>query len=242
MVQVLITTQSRGVWLFLMVILVSMALGSGINMARAGRVFRDMRCVAGIIIVSFMALVAWYEAGTIQKRLLQERDDAYKILRLDVDSLPYETSIGIRAHVWCFGVRTWLLSPVLGWGPGTNALSSPFFETKARFSSDEEREKLPIYATHLHSDPIESLVRLGLIGTCILGAIFLSLVYGLVRARINGAVSSDVFLFLLSSISLMFLFSLIEFRIVHVPYRNLLLIISSIVLGLSHGESKMGLS
>lgn len=181
-----------------------------------------------------------YQANTIERRFLKERDDICRIVHFDTGSLPFETSIGIRVHVWRYGLRAWLLSPWLGWGPGTNALASPFFEDKARFSSPEERMKLPTYATHLHSDVIESLVRLGLIGTCILGTIFLSLLLGLIQAWTIGEVPSDLFLFLILSIVLMFMFSLMEFRIVHVLYRNLLLLIFAISLALSHHGIDVG--
>lgn len=231
--QVLITTQSRGVWLFLTIVLAGAALGSFLNKVRSRKRPRCKGILSVIAVFSLMAFVAWYEAPTLQARFLQEREDIYKLFHLDIDSLPYETSIGARTHVWCFGVRTWWLSPILGWGPGTNVLSQPFYDTKAQFHSDVERVGLSTYVTHLHSDLVEALVRLGVVGTAMLGGILLSLVCCLVRARMKGDVSQDLFLFLFSSISLMFLFSLIEFRIVHVPYRNLLILISAISLGLS---------
>ena len=236
--QVLITSQSRGVWLFLVIIVPCIAPTLFTTRATNQRgALREQRWLgATLLVISLAVLLVGSEAKTIKKRIFQEKGEISSVLHGNWKSLAFETSIGIRAHVWSYGVRAWLRSPIVGWGPGTNVLADPFWGSRAGFATDEERDKLPLYATHLHSDLLESLVRLGLIGTSILGAIVVAVISRLKRAKTNRGLATDTFLFLSSSFLLMFMFGLIEFRFVHVMYRHLVIIICSISLGISPVE------
>ncbi len=231
MVQVLISTQSRAVWSLFAITLVALALGKGIVFLHNKPLVSGTGLLVWCMVLTMLAAMLFHEKATIADRLLQEKNDVQKVLRLEWGSLPYETSIGIRVHVWIFGLRHWLRSPWLGWGPGTEILSTPFYEKDATFASLEEKEGLRSFATHLHSDMIEGLVRLGLIGTGLLLGIFFAIIYRLITAWKYGLIQTDFFLYLFLSLTLMAAFSLLEFRIVHVPYRHLIILICSIALG-----------
>lgn len=226
-IQVFITTQSRGVWLFFILVLASLILVRSVYGNR--RLGGGLKSVfAGAVVVAVLIAVIWFEKDVISGRVQQEWDRIVEaVSSLDPGAVPCDISMGIRFHAWRLGLRAWTAAPVFGWGPGTDIFRFLMKQPDAFPVTPEERAMFPTYATHLHNDLIEALVRLGLVGAAFLMGAYLLVFHGLWKAARKGEVPGDLFLFLCSSLVICALFSMIDFRIVHVDYRHLVILIGS---------------
>jgi len=246
--QGLIVSQSRGVWLALLV-----ALPAAILILRyAGGPPHPLEVkerwwglAGGVTILGLVLLLNW---GTITGRLTQERHELGAAISEGLEEAPL-SSITYRLHLWKFGIDKWLERPFTGWGPGTtyaliDAENSVALKNPGGKSFD-----------HLHNAYLEVLLQLGLTGlllTLLCAALMLRCILADYR---RGNLSIPMLAFLLSNFVLIAIYSLTDFRHLHWNWRFYWLILAGIVLahrldispkrtgrsGLHHPYSKGGL-
>ena len=155
---VVIVTQSRQVWLALLIVLVFFSVR--FLYIRYGFSFKRLLFVLLSTIIFFSFLT---QVPIISKRINNESKVIQTISEGDLDSLPY-SSVGIRIHFWLESVP-WIKSyPILGAGDNARDLvikQSPNLpeSIKNRFS-------------HLHNGFIELLVSYGILGTIFFVLVF----------------------------------------------------------------------
>ena len=126
------------------------------------------------------------------------------------------SSSAIRLNLYGLGLELFAARPWLGWGPGTSATE---YLVPKRVSpvADLHLAHAP-KASHLHSVPIEILVRFGLVGLT-LALLFLVLMIEAYRLMWSRSEDRELRLFLVTGGLLTFLFVLFDFRLIHLDLR-----------------------
>lgn len=130
--------------------------------------------------------------------------------------LGYDSSSAIRLNLYALGLELFAARPLLGWGPGTRA-TEVLVPMGVIPLAPTHREHAP-KASHLHSVPVEILVRFGVVGLG-LGLLFLTLVIGAYRRMWERSTDPRLRAFLLSGGLLTLLFLLFDFRLTHLDMR-----------------------
>jgi O-antigen ligase len=132
------------------------------------------------------------------------------------EGLGYVSSTAIRINLYDLGLRLFAARPLLGWGPGTGA--TEYLVRKRVIPLSERHLPSAPQASHLHSVPIEILVRFGLVGLA-LGFLTLSLIIGAYRRMWSWSADPALKLFLVAGGLLALLFVLFDFRLIHLDFR-----------------------
>lgn len=226
-IAVLVVTQSRGSALSLALVAMGFALfqllGGAGRHGRAGA--RPARALAGaLFILMLMSLVLWSSRERIY-------DDVKSLAPVTAQAPPsqglgYDSSSAIRLNLYRLGLDLFAARPLLGWGPGTSA-TEYLVPQRVIPLSDLHLAHAP-KASHLHSVPIEILVRFGLTG--LLLGLWLLVLMGQSYRRL-WAQSSDhaLRLFLLSGGLLTLLFVLFDFRLIHLDLRFFFIVLFGIL-------------
>jgi O-antigen ligase len=216
-IAVLVVTQSRGSALSLGVVAVGFALFHLLRGARplghAGP--RPGRILSGLLIVlTLISLVLWSSRERIYYDLKSLAPVAGDVASTRV--MGYDSSSAIRLNLYGLGLQLFAARPLLGWGPGTSA-TEYLVPKRVVPVSDLHLTNAP-KASHLHSVPIEILVRFGLAGLT-LGLLFLVLMFQAYRRMWAGSADRELRLFLLTGGLLTLLFVLFDFRLIHLDLR-----------------------
>lgn len=152
---VIIITQSRQVWLALVVCLFCAPL--------VNKLIFGSRVKTGTLISVYvvLALITFGAANveTVHKRLEAESSSIIRIANLDLDSVEAAGSVGLRIHLWSEAL-VWISErPFLGSGE------------EARRTVIQESSSLPNAVrttfTHLHNSHLETLLSFGVVGAAL---------------------------------------------------------------------------
>ncbi len=231
---VLVVTEARGAALSLVLVATVYALMKVRGEARhSGLAGPHLRMALGTVIavLALMSLVLWTSRERIYydwKSLTPSPAATGETRRLG-----YDSSTAIRLNLYRLGLELFAARPLLGWGPGTNG-TEHLVPNRAIPLSDYDVSNAS-RASHLHSVPIEILVRFGLAGMALaLGALVV-----MVQAyRRVWALSRDSELkrFLLIGGILTLLFCIYDFRIIHLDLRFFFIAFFGIVYGYTFAE------
>ena len=224
--QGLVISQSRGVWLSLLIALpVAILLLWWTNDRRHTRTRGALIALAaGTIMVLAALAINW---GTINQRLTTERQAMTSVVTEGLDQAPLG-SVTYRLHLWRFGIDKWLEKPLLGWGPGS---------TQAMIEAEDSVAlKNPFDGNsfdHLHSAYFELLFQLGAIGFALVGLTAVLMTALCFKRFRSGAMSRYLLSFIISNFVLIAVYSLTDFRHLHWNWRYYWMILGGITLGLA---------
>lgn len=225
LIQWLISTQTRGAWLGVLIVF-PIALGLRLTVwLREHPQRRAVRLgVAAVGIVVLAGIVA-ARFPVIENRILQDQDTYAHIATGDLQHLPV-SSTSWRLHLYRFALNKAAERPVFGWGPGTT-------EWLIRTSGRQEllhptyRRTLD-WLDHLHSTYLELLVRYGLVGLVIAGWGMTIMLQSLWRAYRTGRLPPDYALFVAGSFSLMAIWSAFDYRLDHFDWRHYSILLAGV--------------
>ncbi len=224
-IQGLIVSQSRGVWLSILI-----ALPTALILIRRDRHPSAATSKATPILLAAVALIilAALSANwdTITKRVFVEQQELSIVVSKGLEEAPLGSST-YRLHLWRFGIERWLERPLMGWGPGTtygliDAENSIALKNPDGSSFD-----------HLHNAYLEVLFQLGLIGLILIAVTTFLVISICVSQYKAGRISKYLFAFLLSNFVLILVYSLTDFRHLHWNWRFYWMILSGIVFSLA---------
>jgi len=227
----LIVSQSRGVWLSLVVALPATLLVLGLCSAQGQRYTRQhLAVMTGILALSSLVLLLNW--NTITQRIQYERQELGVVVSEGLEEAPLSSST-YRLHLWKFGLAKWLEKPVLGWGPGT---------TLAMIDAENDIAlKNPDGTTsydHLHNAYLEVLFQLGLTGFALITVVCALLVWLVIQGYRKQCLSRYLLTFLLGNFVLIAVYSLTDFRHLHWNWRFYWLIIAGIAFACSLTENR----
>ena len=196
LLMLLMLSLSRGVWLSLALCLVWLGW---LHYRAYGftQYLRSLGLISALLTLG-VVVMGW---DLMAARFSQENHILPKVLDEQWDEVGFG-SVGIRLNMWSFGLEHWLQRPWFGWGPG--ALPA--------LLQNEAIEPLRVY-DDLHNILLEFLVRLGLVGTVVLGLTFAVVMGKLSRARRTGEhLPEDLYLLLYGALLLHLLCGISNFR------------------------------
>jgi O-antigen ligase len=216
-VAVLVVTQSRGSALSLG--LVAGGFGLSHLLGRARRLGhegpRPAALVSGLLMVLvLMSLVLWSSRERIYYDLKSLASGSAEAS--SSRGLGYNSSSAIRLNLYGLGLDLFAARPMLGWGPGTSA--TEVLVPRRVIPLSELHLRHAPKASHLHSVPIEILVRFGLAGLT-LALLFLVLMIQAYRWMWSRSEDRELRLFLVTGGLLTLLFVLFDFRLIHLDLR-----------------------
>jgi O-antigen ligase len=223
--QGLIASQSRGVWLSILVALPVALLTLRLGRAH-GRLYswRHLAVLTGILaLTSLVLLLNW---NTITQRMQYERQELGVVVSEGLEAAPLGSST-YRLHLWKFGLEKWLEKPLLGWGPGS---------THAMIEAENDitlRDQAGSSFDHLHNAYLEVLFQLGLAGIVLMTAVGALMLWMTIHAYRKQRLSIYLLAFLLSNFVLIAVYSLTDFRHMNWNWRFYWLIIAGITLACS---------
>ena len=226
MLQAHIATQSRGAWLAMLVGLVAVA---GLLLARHRVWLASLWSAKGaMVLLSGVLLLGWVggmNSHIIDKRFEQSRGIFSQVIAngLDVEEIPY-TSFGKRIHMAHFGFQRFLDRPVFGWGPGSRIMRLLGPEHAETPLEVEEIRRLNY--PHLHNGYLSVLVRLGMVGSVLLGSAAFLVVRALWQGYRNGGLTPIHFVFLVGALIETAIWNLSDSRIVHVDFAFLTILLA----------------
>jgi O-antigen ligase len=220
--QGLVFSQTRGVWLALLVTfpVMSIILWRGLkgNHVVYGKSWRW----GGLVAITFVVLAVVFNWKIITERVAYEKEVYGIVLSEGLDQAPLDSST-YRLHLWKFGITKWLERPVLGWGPG---MTDPLIEAE---NAEELRHDGKESFDHLHNAYLELLLQLGLVGLCLVLCLAALMTVCLVRNFRQGKISIFWFSFLFGNFVLISVYSLTDFRHLHWNWRFYWLILAGTV-------------
>lgn len=217
-IAVLVITQSRGSVLSLGLVAAGYGLvlvlrpnrGEGHTGPRPALVI-----ASALLLLALMSLVLWSSRERIYFDFESLVPAAGEVASTH-EGLGYVSSTAIRINLYDLGLRLFAARPLLGWGPGTSA--TEYLVRKRVIPLSERHLTYAPQASHLHSVPIEILVRFGLAGLA-LGFLTLSLIIGAYRRMWSWSADPALKLFLVAGGLLALLFVLFDFRLIHLDFR-----------------------
>jgi O-antigen ligase len=209
-VQGMIMAQTRAVWLSVALLACVLLL---FNMRFWQRIGWRKSGILVITITGIVVLIGYANQSAIKKRFSKEMDTTVQLLSGDfediqaVDASGRVKSMGVRYHMIKFGIEHWKTSPWFGLGPG---ISKPLI--KEHWVASKK-------FNHLHNNYLEMLLRLGLVGTMLIFVMLVSVFYGGWRAYREKRIDRDLFMFLVTALTLPLLVSFTSFRMLHADWR-----------------------
>lgn len=209
LLQGVLISQSRGVWLALLTTLI-MLLFARKPPSGASGVFA-VRVPVKAALAALMVLVVLVNSPVILQRFAFGNGEFFDNLLAGRFEHIDDISVQVRLVMLELGLDWWLQRPWLGWGPGS---------TPHLIAAAAERGVYSGYSFNdLHNIGLDMLVRLGLLGTLALLAGVVLIFYRLRQACIGGALDRDLYLLLLALLTLHFLCALTNFRVLNGDWR-----------------------
>lgn len=216
----LLELESRGAMLGL--VLVVLGYG-GYRLVRARRLMtRRSTLLAGLAGLVIVGALVWSMVGRVAIDLAQVSDSR------SMQELSYRSSTGTRINLYRIGLLLFAQRPILGWGPGTSG-TEYLVPAEVIPLSDYHRENAATWS-HLHSVPIEILVRFGLVGMLMAAVTILVMARGyrcLWRSHPEDQEPLRHFLLIAGLLALFF--GLYDFRYVNVDVRFFLILLGGTV-------------
>lgn len=182
-------TQTRAIWLALCVALPVMGGIWGVSYAMrhgAKSLWKPVLIFTAVVMLGLAGLGAVFQ-DTISKRLDAEGQVIANIIKGDIESVSFRSSIGNRIHTWV-AASEWIKErPFVGWG------------SEGRGLVIEQTEWLPDYTkrefNHLHNFFLEVWVAYGLLGLTVIGALAIWVGRATWLAWQGGVLPSDMAIF-----------------------------------------------
>ncbi len=211
--------KSRGTWLAALLVLPAVLLLWGRTLLRLGRVAfptGKSLMVAGIG-AALIGAVLVSQLGGVMERAAQERETYRSLLEEGVSEVP-PSSVGIRIHLWDYGIRKWLERPLFGWGPGTER-----YLMKQKWEAGIYGKN---YYTppHFHNIYLELLVRFGLVGFLLVATVIWLIYREIWERHRAGQLPSDWFYFLTGTLIFSMIWGCFDIRVVKWDYRDFVLL------------------
>ncbi len=214
----ILISKSRGTWLAALLVLpvVILLYGRTLLCLKSGLSVGRVVAVAGVGVV-MAGFVFSPQLDGVMERVTQERETFRLLLEDDVSRVP-TSSVGIRIHLWHYGIQKWLERPLLGWGTGTEE-----YLMKQKWESGVfgKSQYIP---PHFHNIYIELLVRFGLVGFLLMASIVWLIYREVWRRYSDGQLPSDWFYFLVGTLVFSMIWSCFDIRIIKWDYRNFVLL------------------
>jgi O-antigen ligase len=157
--------------------------------------------------VLLLAVAAATQIDLVRERLQAEREVVAQIRAGEWDAIGY-SPIGIRVHLFTYGVDRWLERPWLGWGPGALPALLDILPDARLHQQD------------LHNLYLDMLVRVGLLGSLPLAIGLLLVLRSAARMVRQRRVPTDLALVLLGGIGLHLILALSNMRGLNVDWRH----------------------
>lgn len=161
-------TQTRAVWLALMVVLFIAGLFSFLYFFRRGKLV-NTKAIMAFIFISFAAYTCFY--SVFEKRDFLENSTAYSVINIfkeDRKNIVLD-SAGTRLYLWSYAADKIKEKPLIGWGS-----ESRFYLLKDEILPLEMRGKYQ----HFHNSYLELLVAYGFFGFVILALLTSQIIRG----------------------------------------------------------------
>jgi O-antigen ligase len=209
LVQGVITSQSRGTWIAVLVVFPPFLVLRALHRQREpgkGHGLRTRWPVAAGALLIFGLIAA--NLGPIEHRLLEERSSIHEVLSGHWKQVVPRDSVSYRAYLLRLGLERWLQRPIFGWGVGNAAALIQRSDILAIRQFKD-----------FHNAYVDVLVRMGLVGAALTAFGLWLLLRALWRARSAGRLPPDLFLCLTGAFALLAVWSLSDFRMVHADWR-----------------------
>jgi O-antigen ligase len=225
MVQGLVQSFSRGSWL---------AFAAGLTVAVWGelRARGTARASTGrrpwlplAVALAVVAAVLALNAPRLYERAGEEAEVLRGVLEQGQLDRGEVTSIGLRLHVWRFGLDAWQQRPWLGWGAG---LGHPLIAQSQR---GELRMHDGRWMVHLHNTYLEVLLQFGVLGLGLLGCWIWLLSRDFAVSYRAGCVPADLYRMFAALGVLVLVWSLFNYRVVHHDWRFFWILVAGAVYG-----------
>lgn len=228
-VALLAVTQSRGAALILAAAGTLYALGQASRRwrgtaprSRPGPPQASRGLATAAFALAVAALLLWSTWG-------RQVEDWRKLSESDAP-LSYTASATIRLNLLDVGLRAFAERPLLGFGPGTS--TTEYLVPRGLVPvSAHHLAHAPAWS-HLHSVPLEILVRFGLVGALVAVALIAVLYRAYRGLWSDRRTPRDLLAFLTLGAVMTLLFSVYDFRIVNIDQRFFFILFFGIVYGL----------
>ncbi len=217
-IEAILISKSRGTWIAALLVLpvVLLLYGRALLRSKSGISIARMAAAIGVALV-VMGFVFSSQLSGVLDRATQEQETFRLLLEDDVSKVP-TSSVGIRIHLWHYGVQKWLERPLLGWGVGSEE-----YLMKEKWVAGVWGKN---YYTppHFHNIYLELLVRFGVVGFLLVASI-VWLIYRQVWIRYRaGELPADWFYFLTGTLAFSTVWGCFDIRIVKWDYRDFVLL------------------
>ena len=185
----LIITQTRAIWLALLatcVVVLIFWLPIYFFRKKNEKKISVSLCLSAALAVAIISSSAFYFKDLVNKRLSNESDVIFLILKGEFEQVPY-SSAGIRVHTWRAATEWISERPLTGWGDNGRSLVI------------KQTEWLPESVRndfgHLHNYFLEVWVAYGLLGLGVIAALAVWVGHGTFQAWRCGVIPRDMALF-----------------------------------------------
>ncbi|MDD5035086.1 MAG: lipid A export permease/ATP-binding protein MsbA [Methylococcaceae bacterium] len=214
-----VLAQSRGSWVAaLLTFPLIVAWRYRLWLRTQGASRRGMALLLGLLLLG--GGFVYLNLGVIGTRVGQESQTVEKVIQGEVANAP-TTSISIRLKLWGFGLEQWLQRPLQGFGPGSSRYLIERTGNQAFIEKSGAQH-------HLHQFYIELLLRFGLVGLTLFGALFGLISYPFWKACRGGRLAPELALLILGVWAYTAAWNLFEFRLLHYDWRNFCIILAGI--------------
>ena len=211
MLQWVVISQSRGVWLALAVVAAGLMFAHRKRTAAMG--WRRSLLIATVAL-ALLSTLGYVNRDALLSRFGAEADSYARILSGDLQGVHgvnedgSQRPVGLRVRMLLFGLEHTRDNVVFGSGPGvTRSLISEQGEASFRQFHD------------LHNAYLEVVLRLGLVGATLIGACLWLLGSESRQAYRRGSIDPDLYWVLVSAIALHLLVALTNFRMLNADWR-----------------------
>lgn len=230
--QGLISGQSRGAWLAVLVVFpptLLVKMWPWLRQVKHGYALLAIGCVLMLI-----GALTYLNSDTIQHRILEEQEAIVAVWDNRLDEAP-KGSVYYRVHVQQFGLMKFMERPWFGWGTGATEY---LISKSGRESLQMPRGDSWVWMDHFHNTYLELLVRLGIVGLLLLLAAAMLLLQGMWHAYTSGRMLRDEFVFVTAAFGLVLVWSAFDFRVLHPDWRYYwLLLVGVAYTYVLHGRS-----
>jgi len=207
----LVVIQARGAALGLALLIILAMLHRLVSRRRAGSPWTGPKVakyfVTALLVLSLSGAIFWISGDRFAS-------DVRTLMHPDLEMhYSYQSSTGTRLNLYRIGIALIQERPLLGWGPGTSATRDLVPARVLDFAA-LDLDQVPAWA-HLHSTPLEILVRFGLAGG-VYGLLCIAILIQSYREMHRRVSDPPLLQFLVLGGLMTAFFSLYEFRLIHV--------------------------
>jgi O-antigen ligase len=187
LIQGIVSSQGRGIWVALAITLVLCAPLFILLLMRERLRYGPVKVIVGtamILVIGAGLVMSQWEV--IESRFEDEQGAIAAMFNEREDDVPL-TSLGVRVHLWEWGVEKWRERPWLGWGARSTHYLLEHSDLSPRLKT--------VTGVHVHNTYLELLITTGIIGVMILVAAAYCLVRGIVSLRSQRSLIGKIGLF-----------------------------------------------